>query len=390
MNHLELPHAQLCTPGESLQSFVCHGHPTKIIVDDMGEFANEQNTQTNPKDYWIAIELKFEAKDDFNKIEDKLCCMLELKNGSVLLATQKGLIGTIDPQVSLTNWNGLMRKRLNDSLDEQYGLYENGLKTLIDMCLVNTENPTQLAFLTKTLKKNNDFNNNEIEYYYEYRVEFWLLDEINKQICLTQIDQVPSRIAVHNSLSGSYIFDPRVTIKDYIDKIDESKCNPVRLYYDKLNKLFIILDEQTNCVFWISSEKFNAKKCIQCEDLKKPSGLVISSNCTSYIVNQEGLLVINKDGIAVKHKLESIPNDISYCETDNSIYFIDNNALYKSKLNSTDNNSINNQQQRYKRLFSSKNNNKLFKRVLHCRDFVFILDSSSNVLMALEKKNLKF
>jgi hypothetical protein len=69
---------------------------------------------------------------------DKLCCFAETKNGSLLLATDRGTIGIIDVSKSLTIWISIMKPYYdqNSPLNPHDNLYEDGTKTLIDVIFI--------------------------------------------------------------------------------------------------------------------------------------------------------------------------------------------------------------------------------------------------------------
>ncbi len=131
-----------------------------------------------------------------------------------------------------------------------------------------------------------------------------------------------------------------------------------------------------------------AKRCVKSADgesIKFPTGMaLIDDPKTLYVCSQKGMLIRKLDQQPVKH--DSLkPIDISYAKEDKAIYFIDEFNLYRSRI--TDTIAT---EQRFKRIFSNKCQNKRFKRVCSLQNYVFIMSKEINSLFVIDRKSLKF
>lgn len=162
----------------------------------------------------------------------------------------------------------------------------------------------------------------------------------------------------------------------------------VRIYLDENENAFVIIDSNNHKVYWFSTLNCQAKKSVKSPDgesIQYPSGLtLISDTKIIYICSKKGMLICRPDHQSVKH--DSLkPIDISYSKEDNSLYFIDQFALYRTRITDTMAN-----EQRFKRIFSNKTQNKGFRRVIACQKHIFIMSNDINSLFVIEREHLKF
>ena len=330
-------------------------------------------TKENHK-YYMAYELIFQVNtkeslgfssiseyslSEYNKhVSDKLCCFTETKNGSLLLATEKGTIGIIDVNKSLTIWVCILKPHYdtNASPNPYDNLYEEGSKCLIDICIDNKSD--QIIVLTKFT----------IDNVSEFRVEMYSFCEDKKEMSLARVFNVSQALSSHLGAGETFEF--------------------VRIYFDQADNSFVILDANNSKLYWCNTFNFQAKRCVKSADgesIKSPTGIaIIEEPKTLYVCSQKGMLIRKLDQQPVKH--DSLkPIDISYSSDDRAIYFIDEFNLYRSKI--TDTIAT---EQRFKRIFSNKCQNKRFKRVVTLQNYVFIMSKEINSLFVIDRKNFKF
>lgn len=240
-NRLSTPcidHEQSAT---SLFSIISEAKPAEIIVNDCGE-VELQMTKENHK-YYMAYELIFQVNskeslgyssiaeyslaENQKHVSDTLCCFAETKNGALLLATEKGTIGTIDVAKSLTIWVSIMRPfhDLNSILNPLDNLYDDGSKILIDICMDKKND--QIVVLTKFVKA--DGNN-------EFRVEIYSFYEEENTMNLLRIFNLNQALASHLGHDETFEF--------------------VRIYFDQLDNSFVVLDVNNHKLYWCNPFNF--------------------------------------------------------------------------------------------------------------------------------------
>lgn len=373
-NQLLTPCFQHEQSATSLFSIISEAKPAEIIVNECGE-VELQMTKENHK-YYMAYELIFHVNNRDNhgctsfseyslsenpkNISDKLCCFAETKNGSLLLATDQGTIGIIDVAKSLTIWVSIMRPYYdnNSASNPLDNLYDDGSKVLIDICIDKKND--QIIVLTKFIKTENNVP--------EFRVEVYIFCEDKNEMNLLRIFNLSQSLASHLGNNETFDF--------------------VRIYFDQLDNSYVVLDANNHKLYWCNTFNFQAKRCVKSADgesIKHPSGIaMIEDPKTLYVCSQKGMLIRKLDQQPVKH--DSLkPIDISYSKEDKAIYFIDEFNLYRSKI--TDTIAT---EQRFKRIFSNKCQNKRFKRVCSSQNYVFIMSKEINSLFVIDRKSLKF
>ncbi len=202
----------------------------------------------------------------------------------------------------------------------------------------------------------------------EYHVEIYSFCEIKNEMNLTKIFNVSQSLQSHLGFNETFDF--------------------VRIYFDQQEYSYVILDASNHKLYWCNTFNFQAKRCVKSADgesIKYPSAMaLIEEPKTLYVCSQKGMLIRKLDQQPVKH--DSLrPIDITYSYEDRAIYFIDEFNLYRSKI--TDTIAT---EQRFKRIFSNKCQNKRFKRVVSSQNYVFIMSKDINSLFVIDRKSLKF
>ena len=373
-NNLSTPYFEQEHSTTSLFSIISEAKPAEIIVNDCGE-VELQMTRENHK-YYMAYELIFQVNnreslgyssiaceaslvDPSKNQSDKLCCFAETKNSSLLLATDRGTIGIIDVSNSLTTWVSIMKPYYDDNSTPNPfdNLYDSGIKVLVDLCVDNKND--QIIVLTK-FKIDSKVS--------EFKVELHSFDEAKNEMNLTRIFNLSQILSSHLNHHESFDF--------------------VRIYYDQSDNAFVLLDSNNHKLYWCNTFNFQAKRCIKSADgesIQYPSGVAMIDNPkTLYVCSQKGMLIRKQEHQPVKH--DSLkPIDISYSCEERAIYFIDEFNLYRSKISDT---VVT--EQRFKRIFSNKCQNKRFRRVVACQNYVFIMSKEINSLFVIDRKSLKF
>ena len=342
-------------------SLISEAKPAAILVNDCGEI---EILKKENHSYFYAHELIFHTdsnKDDMDTLllnendKDKLCCFAQTKEGSLLLSTEKGVIGFLNLQKSMTSWISVLKTN-TDTLNPCDDLYEKNTKKLIDLCVDNAND--QIIVLVKFTTKEKA----------EFKIEIYSFNEKLNEISLTRILNLSQTFAGLSSSSEPAEFG--------------------RIYLDDAENAFVIIDYNNHKVYWFNSVNCQAKRCVKSPDgesILRPTGLTLIPELKAiYICSKKGMLICRPDQQSVKH--DSIkPIDISYSSEDNCIYFIDEFALYRSKITETMAN-----EQRFKKIFSNKSQNKGFRRVIACRKHIFIMSNDINSLFVIEREHLKF
>jgi hypothetical protein len=266
----------------------------------------------------------------------------------------------------MTAWISIIRTNSNDDYSTSFklndDLYESGLKKLVDLCLDNKND--QIIVLTKYSLIDK----------YEFKIELYLFDEKQNEMCLIRILNLSQSLAINSNTTSLY------------------QPDFVRIYMDDVENSYVLIDSNNHKVYWFSTSNCQAKRCVKSPDgesILHPTGLAILSNPkVIYICSKKGMLICRPDQHSVKH--DSIkPIDISYSRQDNSLYFIDEFALYRSKLTDQVSN-----EQRFKRIFSTKKHESkdkaCFRRVIVCQKHIFLMSNNINSLFVIEREHLKF
>jgi hypothetical protein len=350
-------------------SLISEAKPAAILVNDCGEIEIQMNKNHS---YFYAYELIFHTDassssstlNEFNQEaglinSDKLCCFGETKNGSLLLATEKGIIGTINLNKCMTAWISLVKLNCESvSMNANDDLYESGVKKLVDLC-VDTHNE-QVIILTRYRGEKKP----------EFKIEVYALNEKLNEMTLQRIHNLTHTLASSSTSQNE-------------------PSEFVRIYLDQNENAFVIIDSNNHKVYWFNMSNCQPKRCVKSPDgesIQHPSGLALVPEAkTIYICSKKGMLICRPEQQSVKH--ESIkPLDISFSGEDRSLYFIDQFALYRSKITDTMAN-----EQRFKRIFSNKTQNKGgFRRVIACQKHIFIMSDDVNSLFVIEREHLKF
>ncbi|RNA10918.1 hypothetical protein BpHYR1_043329 [Brachionus plicatilis] len=348
-------------------SLISEAKPAAILVNECGEIEIQMNKNHS---YFYAYELVFHSdnKDDMDQVlnqaensinGDKLCCFAETKSGSLLLATQKGVIGIINLNKCMTAWISIIKLNCDSpapNLNPNDDLYDIGKKMLVDLCVDNTNE--QIIILTKHCAKEKA----------EFKIEIYSFNEKNNEMTLMRI------LNLSQSQAGS----------------NTSQNEPsefVRIYLDETESCFVTIDANNHKVYWFNTSNCQAKRCVKSPDgesIHCPSGLALLPDPKNiYICSKKGMLICRPDHQSVKH--DSLkPIDIAFSKEDNSLYFIDQFALYRTRITDTMAN-----EQRYKRIFSNKTQNKGFRRVIACQKHIFIMSNDINSLFVIEREHLK-
>ncbi|CAF0711680.1 unnamed protein product [Brachionus calyciflorus] len=353
-----------------LCSLISEAKPAAILVNECGEIEIQMNKNHS---YFYAYELIFHSdnKDDADQLSnqndnsisnDKLCCFAETRSGSLLLATEKGIIGIINLKKCMTAWISLIKINCDSfssssNLNPNDDLYDIGQKKLIDLCIDN--NNDQITILTKHMNRDKP----------EFKIEVYGLNEKTNEMTLIKILTLAQS---QSSSSSASLNEP---------------SEFVRIYLDETENCYVIIDSNNHKVYWYNTSNCQAKRCVKSPDgesIHFPSGLaLVNEPKIIYICSQKGMLICRPDHQSVKH--DSLkPIDISYSIQDNCIYFIDEYALYRTKVTETMAN-----EQRFKRIFSNKLQNKGFRRVIACEKHIFVMGSESNSLFVIERDHLK-
>lgn len=351
-------------------SLISEAKPAAILVNDCGEIEIQMNKNHS---YFYAYELIFHTEGNREYVDqqtiaenkenlvnnDKLCCFGETKNGSLLLATQRGIVGIINLNKCMTAWISLIKINCdqNANLITNDDLYDNGTKRLVDMCVDTTND--QIIILTRYSGKEKA----------EFKIEIYTLNEKLNEMAIVKVLNISHSVASSNTSQN----EPSEFVRIYIDQNENS---------------FVLVDSNNHKIYWFNTINCQAKRCVKSPDgesIQNPSGLIlIPETRVIYICSKKGMLICRPDHQSVKH--DSIkPIDISFSKEENSFYFIDQYALYRSKI--TD--SIANEQ-RFKRIFSNKIQNKGFRRVIACKKHIFIMSDDINSLFVIEREHLKF
>jgi hypothetical protein len=295
---------------------------------------------------------------------DNLCSISNLGDRGVLfIATERCNCGLIDTNQSLTKWIPV-NKRINPQLEielDDYS-YHTGKKQLIDVSIDNK--CEQLILLTYFSSSGGSQGQFQIETYI---------------FCSTS----------SASSTASYSLVSEIEIKK-INSFAESKqaYNFVRLYIDESENSFILIDKSGHKVCWFNRSTLQLKRCVKSPDgdsIFEPSGLALISELrTLYVCSKKGMLICKPDEHPVKHQTVK-PVDIQYSSKENCVYFIDENALYRSRIkeNLTD-------EHRYKLILTNKSKSSTFRRLVECAgNYLFIMLDEDNKLLMLDKRCLK-
>ena len=348
-----------CSDITDYNSIISQAKPAAILVNECGEIEIQMNKNHS---YFYVYELIFRTDkedsvpklitDPDNNFMDKLCCFTETNSGSLLLATEKGVVGIINLNKSMTTWISIGKtdSPATQNLDPCDEFYELNAKKLVDLCVDKENNCVGILVV---------FFNKEKP---EYKIELYALNENTNEMSLTKI----------------------INISQVLASTQKNHSEFCRIYLDEAERSFVLVDSANHKVFWFTPPS-QIKRCIKCNDdsILRPTGLSLVPQFKSvYVCSEKGMCIIRPDNQSVKH--DSLkPLDITYSKEDNSIYYIDEFGLYRNKLNEATS------EFRYKKLFSNKSQNKGFKRVIASKNYIFIMSRDVNSLFVIEKEHLK-
>ncbi len=124
-------------------------------------------------------------------------------------------------------WVSIMRPYydLNSVSNPLDNLYEDGTKTLIDICVDKLNE--QIIVLVKFLKPNASV---------EFQVEVYTFSEDKNEMSLKRIFNVSQILASHLNLNETFDF--------------------IRIYYDSVDNSFVILDTNNHKLYWCNTVNF--------------------------------------------------------------------------------------------------------------------------------------
>jgi hypothetical protein len=96
----------------------------------------------------------------------------------------------------MTAWISIIRTNSNDTFSTSFklndDLYESGLKKLVDLCLDYTND--QIVILTRYTVNDK----------YEYKIELYLFDEKQNEMCLIRILNLSQSLAINSNTTSLY------------------------------------------------------------------------------------------------------------------------------------------------------------------------------------------
>jgi hypothetical protein len=195
------------------------------------------------------------------------------------------------------------------------------------------------------------------------------------------------------TLKGQFPFAKHENCKNHLKTSEYSTCsNFTRIYIDEINSLVILLDENHERLIYFYRESGKRKKSLQAPGTKTPTSYYLNNDYT-YLGCKSGIIAFKNNSIsgggdATIHDTKTSIVDLTFDSSLKCLFFIDNYRFYRSRVQDTIIVNF-----RYKSIFTNRNKDKIFKRILVKNDAVYILvfnlKTNSTSVYVIDKKRVE-
>lgn len=315
-------------------SLIAQPLPTKIYETDFNEIHEEMHS----------IESTYELCL-YETVNSSVCCFMLLNVNELLVLSEDGLFHSMK-RMNANTWSHLKAK-LPISYNSNEEIYLKNYSTCktIDAC-IDSKGQIYVLSVSKSLSKETQFYIWIFQFDYKYNTM---------------------------SFKGQFPFAQHENCKNHLKTSEYSTCsNFSRIYIDEINSLIILLDDNHERLIYFYRESGKRKKSLQAPGAKTPTSYYLHNDYT-YLGCKSGIIAfknnsINGGGDAIIHDTKTSIVDLTFDAKLKCIYFIDDYRFYRSRFNDTNTYNF-----RYKSIFTNRNKEKLFKRILVKNDAVYIL-----------------